>query len=64
VGRGSRSRISSIRSTAVPGKRGIAAGGTDGRYEPLLGYVMLEKSKAAVDMVGHRLVPLKHLDLK
>ena len=36
----------------------------DGRYEPLLGYVVLEKSRAAVDMVGHRLVPVKHLDLK
>lgn len=36
----------------------------DGRYEPLLGYVILEKSRAAVDMVGHRLVPVKHLDLK
>ena len=36
----------------------------DGRYEPLVGYVVLEKSRAAVDMVGHRLVPVKHLDLK
>jgi predicted aspartyl protease len=36
----------------------------DGAYEPLLGYVVLEKSRAAVDMVGHRLVPVKHLDLK
>jgi hypothetical protein len=36
----------------------------EGRYEPLVGYVVLEKSRAAVDMVGHRLVPVKHLDLK
>jgi hypothetical protein len=36
----------------------------DGRYEPLLGYVVHEKSRAAVDMVGHRLVPVKHLDLE
>jgi len=37
---------------------------TAGRYEPLLGYIILEQSKAAVDMVGHRLVPVKYLDLK
>jgi len=37
---------------------------SDGAYEPLLGYVVLEKSRAAVDLVGHRLVPVKHLDLK
>ena len=36
----------------------------NGGYEPLLGYVILEQSRAAVDMVGHRLVTLKHLDLK
>lgn len=35
-----------------------------GRYEPLLGYIPLEQSKAAVDMLGQRLVPVKHLDLK
>lgn len=35
-----------------------------GGYEPLLGYIPLEQSKAAVDMLGHRLVPVKHLDLK
>ena len=33
-------------------------------YEPLLGYIPLEQSQAAVDMLGHRLVPVKHLDLK
>jgi predicted aspartyl protease len=36
----------------------------EGHYEPLVGYVILEKSKAAVDMVGHRLVPVKYIDLK
>lgn len=36
----------------------------EGRYEPLLGYVVLEKSKALMDMVGHRLVPVKYFDLK
>lgn len=33
-------------------------------YEPLLGYIPLEQSQAAVDMLGHRLVPVKYLDLK
>jgi predicted aspartyl protease len=36
----------------------------DGRFEPLIGYVVLEKSQAAVDMLGHRLVHVKWLDLK
>jgi hypothetical protein len=36
----------------------------DGAYEPLLGYIPLEQSRAAVDLVGHRLVPLKASDLK
>lgn len=36
----------------------------DGVYEPLIGYIVLESSQAGVDMVGHRLVPVKHLDLK
>jgi predicted aspartyl protease len=36
----------------------------DGMYEPLVGYIPLEQSQAAVDMLGHRLVPVKHLDLK
>lgn len=34
------------------------------RYEPLTGYLVLEASQAAVDMFGHRLVKVKHLDLK
>jgi hypothetical protein len=36
----------------------------DGIYEPLIGYIVLEQSQAAVDMLGHRLVPIKHMDLK
>ncbi len=37
---------------------------TDGNYEPLIGYIVLEQSLASVDMLGHRLVPVKHMDLK
>lgn len=36
----------------------------DGMYEPLVGYIVLEQSQAAVDMLGHRLVPVKRLDVK
>ena len=36
----------------------------NGNYEPLIGYVILEQSQAAVDMLGHRLVPVKRMDLK
>jgi predicted aspartyl protease len=36
----------------------------DGSYEPLIGYIVLEQSQAAVDFVGHRLVHVKRLDLK
>ena len=36
----------------------------DGVYEPLIGYIVLELSQAAVDMMGHRLIHVKHLDLK
>jgi hypothetical protein len=36
----------------------------DGEYEPLLGYIPLEQSQAAVDMAGHRLVKIRPLDLK
>jgi len=36
----------------------------DGTYEPLIGYIVLEQSQAAVDMMGHRLVHVKRLDLK
>ena len=37
---------------------------TDGEYEPLLGYIVLEQAGIAVDMLGHRLVKAKHMDLK
>jgi hypothetical protein len=37
---------------------------SDGEYEPLIGYIILEQSQAAVDMLGHRLVRIKHMDLK
>ncbi len=36
----------------------------DGIYEPLLGYIFLEQSQAAVDMLGHRLIHVKRMDLK
>ena len=36
----------------------------DGAYEPLIGYIVLEQSQAAVDMLGHRLVHVKKTDLK
>ena len=36
----------------------------DGEYEPLIGYIVLEQSQAGVDILGHRLVPIKHMDLK
>lgn len=35
-----------------------------GEYEPLLGYLALEQAQAAVDMLGHRLVPVKYVDCK
>ena len=33
-------------------------------YEPLLGHVILEQAQAAVDMLGHRLVPVRYIDMK
>lgn len=36
----------------------------DGIYEPLIGYIVLEQSQAAVDRVGHRLLHVKTMDLK
>jgi len=35
-----------------------------GEYEPLIGYIILEQSQAGVDMLGHRLVQIKYMDLK
>ena len=36
----------------------------DDEYEPLLGYLVLEAIPVAVDMLGHRLVKVRALDLK
>ena len=36
----------------------------NGVYEPLIGYIILEQSQAAVDMFGHRLIHVKKTDLK
>ena len=36
----------------------------NGEYEPQVGYVILEQSQAAVDMLGHRLIPVERMDLK
>lgn len=37
---------------------------SDGVYEPLIGYIVLEQCQAAVDMLGHRLIHVKRMDLK
>jgi predicted aspartyl protease len=37
---------------------------TNGEYQPLIGYIALEQSQAAVDMIGHRLTHVKHMYLK
>jgi predicted aspartyl protease len=36
----------------------------DGLYEPPIGYLVLEQCQAAVDMLGHRLLHVKKMDLK
>ena len=36
----------------------------EGEYEPLLGYVVLKQAQAAVDMLGHRLIPEMYIDMK
>src|SRR5438552_18548021 len=36
----------------------------EGEYEPLIGYLVLAQSQAGVDILGHRLVKIKHMDLK
>ena len=36
----------------------------DASFEPLIGYITLEQAGIVVDMVGHRLVPAPHFDLK
>ena len=42
----------------------VAMAPENGIYEPLVGYIVLEQSQAAVDMIGHRLIHVKHFDLK
>ena len=36
----------------------------EGEYEPLLGYIPLEQCGAAVDLLGHRLLPVRYVDAK
>ena len=36
----------------------------NGSYEPLLGYIPLEQSQAAVDVLGQRLIAARRFDLK
>ena len=36
----------------------------NGAYEPLIGYIVLEQCQAAVDLIGHRLIPGKAVDAK
>lgn len=42
----------------------MSSSGNDDEHEPLLGYVILEQVRAAVDMLNHRLVPVKYIDMK
>ena len=37
---------------------------SEGEYEPLLGSIALEQCGAAVDVLGHRLVPVGYMDAK
>ncbi len=36
----------------------------DGECEPLIGHIPLAQSQTRVDILGHRLVCIKHMDLK
>jgi len=36
----------------------------NGEYEPLIGYIILAQSQIAVDILGHRLIQVKLMDLK
>ena len=36
----------------------------EGECEPLLGYIPLEQCGAAVDLIGHRLLPARYIDAK
>nr|VFJ64682.1 MAG: hypothetical protein BECKFW1821B_GA0114236_109611 [Candidatus Kentron sp. FW] len=42
----------------------MSSSGNDDEHEPLLGCVILEQVRAAVDMLNHRLVPVKYIDMK
>ena len=42
----------------------IAMESTEGRYEPLIGYIPLEQAQAVVDLAGHRLAKFGRVDLK
>lgn len=35
-----------------------------GECKPLIGHIVLAQSQAAIDILRHRLVPIKHMDLK
>jgi predicted aspartyl protease len=37
---------------------------SNGTYEPLIGYIVLEQCQAAVDLLGDRLIPGKPVDAK
>ncbi len=36
----------------------------DTEFEPLIGNIVLAQSQARVEILSHRLVPIKHMDLK
>jgi hypothetical protein len=42
----------------------VEMGTEDGDGEPLIGNIVLAQSQASIDRLGHRLVPIKHMDLK
>ncbi len=39
-------------------------GDDEAGHAPLLGHVVLAQAQAAVDVLGHRLVPVRYIDLK
>lgn len=39
-------------------------GDDEAGHEPLLGHVVLAQAQAAVDVPGHRLVPVRYIDVK
>ena len=52
------------RSDVAAETLGDVEGSSRNGEEPLLGYVILEQAQAAVDMLGHRLVPVRYIDMK